>query len=162
MLIRCLYLVSFIICLQGCVAAGKGKAFQSIEYASSQEAILYLYRDDDTADFRKPDILINGKQVTELPNKTYYRLVLAPGRYNIQTKWAWDVEVPPIDYDLELVGGETYFVRLWAGSKDEGLIITGIPSYPVMPDMSFFSAAFLQTEDEAIPVLSKTRAVSAN
>lgn len=157
---RYFFCVVLIVFMQGCATVGTGKPFQNLQSVSEQKALLYLYRDDDTLYMRKPDVHINGKFVTELPNKSYYSLELSPGTYNIQSIWGWDVGAPPIDYNLELLGGKTYFVRLWTGSRNDGLLITGIPSYPVMPDISFFSAAFLQTESQAMPLLSKTRAVS--
>jgi len=156
---RLLLILTLTVFLHGCVTA-TGKPFHSVEKTTSETALLYLYRSDSTGYVRTPEVLINGEKTTELPNNSYYSIKLPPGNYNIKTKWAWDVSAPPIDYNIELQGGGTYFVQLWAGSRTEGFTLTGIPSYPIMPDVSFFSAAFLQTEAEAMPILSNTKAVT--
>jgi hypothetical protein len=159
MLYRLLLILTLTVFLHGCVTA-KGKPFKSLEDATSETALLYLYRSDSTGYLRTPEVLINDEKTTALPNNSYFLIKLPPGKYNIKTKWVWDVSIPPIDYNIELQGGKSYFVRLWAGSRKEGFTLTGIPSYPIMPDVSFFAAAFLQTESEAMPVLSNTRAVT--
>ena len=87
----------FIFIATGCATTSTGPKFSSVCQVSDSKAHLYIYRIDDTGRVRTPDLIINEKKVAELPNNSYFYAELDPGEYRIQTKWVWDVKIPPVN-----------------------------------------------------------------
>lgn len=71
----------------------------------SNKAALYIYRNEFLGTLVPMAVTINGKELGRTVGKTYFRLSLAPGKYNIESI-AENVSALPLSVDA----GKNYFV----------------------------------------------------
>ena len=101
------------------------QGFESAPPPPKGYALVYLYR--VKASFgRTPKIVVDGDDVTKLPNNAYTWFYASPGSHSIRTKWGFMAEIPEIESVINVLPGETYFVKLHGKKMAWGLNATKV------------------------------------
>lgn len=110
-----------------------------IENAPPGKALLYIYRNSETARIRDVSILVDGKVAAVLGNRQYVSIAVESGPHEVKTKWAFDVSIPVATLSLVAAPGDVSFLRLDIGHASSGITITGNPLVPVLAKAEFGS-----------------------
>jgi len=101
------------------------QGFQSAPPPPAGFALVYVYR--VKASFgRTPKIVVDGDDVSKLPNNAYTWFYAAPGSHSIRTKWGFMAEIPEIEGLIHVAPGGTYFVKLQGRKMAWGLNATKV------------------------------------
>ena len=85
---------------------------------SNDKSGIYIYRKANLGMALKKTIKVNGKEICETADSTYFYLTVAPGQHLLQT----ESEIGYNDAELNTVGGENYYIKQWLRP---GLIVGG-------------------------------------
>ncbi len=122
------FIVSFIASLflaKPLLAGTVRQKFQAAPPPPAGMALVYIYR--VKASFgRTPKIMVDGDDVTKLPNNCYSYFYAAPGSHSIRTKWGFMAEIPEIEGVINVSPGGTYYVKLQGRKMAWGLSATKV------------------------------------
>jgi hypothetical protein len=81
---------------------------------------VYIYRIGASPTKRTPTIYIDEREVFDPPERSYTVVALAPGKHSIGTKWAVDTGAPNLSFVIDVVRGESYYMKLSGDFKRSG------------------------------------------
>ena len=139
--------------LVGC-ASPPTKQPPLIENAPPGKALLYIYRNSDTARIRDVSILVDGKVAAVLGNREYVSIAVDSGPHEVKTKWAFDVSIPVATHSLVAAPGDVSFLRLDIAHASNGITITGNPLVPILANVEFGSRFVSQDRMQAYEEMS--------
>jgi hypothetical protein len=108
------FLILFV--LTGCASMNKGPLFTP-EVAPSNNALIYIYRDDETAALEIPaplKVLINEEDIGHIPNQSYIFTYVEPGLVDISTIPWQDFRFPEklrVYVEIQAEPGETLYFK---------------------------------------------------
>lgn len=70
---------------------------------------LYIYRKANLGMALKKTVRINGKEICETADSSYFYLTVSPGQHLIETESEFGYN----DAELDTVGGENYYIKQW-------------------------------------------------
>jgi hypothetical protein len=125
-----------------------------IEAAPPGKALIYIYRNSETARIRDVSILVDGKQAAILGNRQYVSIAVEGGAHEVKTKWAFDVSIPVVTHSLVAAPGEVSFLRLDIANARSGITVTGNPLVPILANVEFGSRLMPQDRTQAYEEMS--------
>jgi hypothetical protein len=146
--------------LFGC-ASPPTKQPPQIENAPPGKALLFVYRNSETARIRDVSILVDGKVAAVLGNRQYVSVAVEGGHHEVKTKWAFDVSIPDATHSLVAAPGDVSFLRLDIEHASSGITITGNPLVPVLANVKFGSRFVSQDRMQAYEEMSFCSRASA-
>ena len=76
------------------------------------EAVVYVFRPSSPPYLLAPGIHIDGRKLSELPNRSYFIARLAPGTHLVRADWSAWAGVPDAQASFTLHGGQTYYLAI--------------------------------------------------
>lgn len=107
-----LWIVAILILSVSASNAGQKVSFEPAGPPPEGYALVYFYRLDVPPSLVKSKLLIDGKQITKMPNYGYSWFYLKEGMHNLQSKWGALSGVPSVESAFEVEEGKTYYLRL--------------------------------------------------
>lgn len=107
-----LLFVPSLLFLAACATTPKGPSFAQPSPQDKEAASLYIYRNHTPPILRKPDVLVNGTMVGELPTDSYMVLHLKPGAYEVKTDWGIDGLTLNRTTQVSVVAGSAHYVEV--------------------------------------------------
>ncbi|HWA92495.1 MAG TPA: DUF2846 domain-containing protein [Rhizomicrobium sp.] len=102
--------------LTGCAS---GPVFTDAPAPEAGKALLYIYRQPNfVAAAARASFYIDGQNVVDLAAGGYSYVYLAPGRHDLEQRWASYSDVVTIPVDVR--EGETHYARFQSGFGDQG------------------------------------------
>ena len=108
-----LLLIIAVITISGCAT---GPAFVPSKEPDDKSALLYIYRPSDFVNSMiSPEIIINDKKYNGVTNGGYLYSYVEAGNYSIGINYGSNENKK--DMDIDIKGGNTYYVRVTTGQK---------------------------------------------
>jgi len=117
--------------------------------------LVYIYRPSSIPYARNATIVINGKEIFDLPSGEYTWVELSPGAYKLVAEWPRDTLILDADNQLNVEPGKTYYVRVSASALPPAIGIIG--GLPILVD---YSTVVLVKEEKALFELNACTPIS--
>ena len=141
---RYLHLLLVTVFLSGCaVPPVSTRTYSRPAQVEATRALVIIYRPDHKqGSITSPYILIDGKTVVDLPNKSFFPVSVTPGSHVITTKkkyvgqkeWA-----KPATFSFD--AGQTYYVRFYPERDARSSMVFG-PTPMVVDDAAYIDHVF--------------------
>ncbi|MEW9678104.1 DUF2846 domain-containing protein [Pseudomonas sp. TE50-2] len=103
--------------LGACTTLHNGAEFAEVAPLKQDAALVYLYRTGVAPYWRSPTLVIDGKEVSEVKNRSFTYFYLSQGQHQVATRWALDLYPLNVNGTLDLRNGQAYYLRLGGGMQ---------------------------------------------
>lgn len=94
-------------------------SFQPVPNPSEEYSLIYIYGIEGLPGC--PTVLVDGREITYLPQKSYTWLKVAPGEHTVSTKWGAFADNADRRITISILSNRSYFVELKAKTVAGGL-----------------------------------------
>lgn len=112
-MVRIVFSIALSLALAGCATVpSNAPPYQRAAAPSAGEGNLYIYRVGAYPTLRTPAVVIDDARIFDPPEKAYTVVALAQGRHEFVINWAWDTGWPDLKFPIEIVAGQSHYIKI--------------------------------------------------
>lgn len=122
-------------------------------------SLVYMYRIKVPPGLRTPKILVDGEEISKLPNNSHTWFYLSPGTHTIKTKWGFMSDVPDIEFVANISPDQIYYLKMEGSVRSWGMNSTKV--YTGIKEVSEADALSDLTKSKQYVVAEKSKTPSS-